>query len=147
MLKKFLSTFGGKASVGPDVAASGANARVLIIDDDHELRTLLKLLLESRHYAVLTAGNGREGVETARRECPDAIILDGSMPEMDGIEALRRLRRTERTKNIPVVMLTMRLREGDVLAGLRGGAQEYLTKPVIPEEVFNRLKAVLERHR
>ena len=147
MLKKIMDVLGGRASPESGPMPAGNGARILVTDDDHDIRTLLSLLLEARGYTVITASNGRDGLETARRERPDAIILDGNMPQMDGLEALRQLRRSERTRRIPVIMLTMRSREGDVLTGLRHGAQDYLTKPVVPEELFNSLKTVLEQHR
>lgn len=120
-------------------------AKILVVDDDPILRDLLKLLLEKRGYRVVTAVNGLEGLKATRAEEPDAVILDGSMPEMDGFETLKQIRRARRTAHIPVIMLTMRTQEGDVLTGYRQGAQEYLTKPIMVEEVVSTLGRLLSR--
>lgn len=131
-----------QASVG-----SSTGAKILVVDDDPILRDLLKILLDKRGYRVITAANGRLGLAAAREEEPDAVILDGSMPEMDGFETLRQLRRAKRTADIPVIMLTMRTQEGDVLTGYRQGAQEYLTKPIMVEEVVSTLARLLSKTR
>lgn len=155
MLRRLLTALSRKREVSPPASAAGADveteteagAVVLVVDDDPEHRTLVRLVLEAKRYRVITATNGREAVATATKERPDAIVMDGSMPEMDGFEALRRLRRARGTADIPVVMLTMRVREGDVLTGFRNGAQEYLTKPVVMAELVNRLESLLARSR
>ena len=119
----------------------------MIADDDPLLRELLQASLSRQGYRVIAVENGRLAVDGARKVLPDAVILDGSMPEMDGFEALKQLRRTRQTAAIPDIMLTMRDRHGDVLTGFRYGAQEYLTKPVTIEEVLNSLKTLLGRGR
>ena len=143
MLKRLLA--GLTRDTTPEPAEPSAD--VLLVDDDPSLRALLKVSLEGQDYRVTTAANGREGVETAWRERPDLIVLDGNMPEMDGFEALKRLRRDRRTARTPVIMLTMRVREGDVLAGFKAGAQEYLTKPVLVGELINSVSEQLRRSR
>ncbi len=143
MLKRLLA--GLARDTTPEPAEPSAN--VLLVDDDPSLRALLKVSLEGQDYRVTTAANGREGVETAWRERPDLIVLDGNMPEMDGFEALKRLRRDRRTARTPVIMLTMRVREGDILAGFKAGAQEYLTKPVLVGELINSVSEQLRRSR
>jgi|tagenome__1003787_1003787.scaffolds.fasta_scaffold20772444_2 DNA-binding response OmpR family regulator len=146
MLSTLVSAVLGKPrDAAPEGGSGGETRTVLVVDDDPNLRDLLRLTLTARGYRTLTATNGREGVATARKERPDAIILDGNMPEMDGFEALKRLRRGRGTAETPVVMLTARVREGDVLTGFRCGAQEYLAKPVTVEEVMNSLRMLLER--
>lgn len=153
MFKKILSRLASspqtesaaEAEAGTPVSSPAAT--ILLVDDDNILRNLVKVWLEARNYRVITASNGREGVERAGREQPDAIILDGSMPEMDGFEALKHIRRNRTTARTPVIMLTMRVREGDVLTGFRYGAQQYLTKPVSADEIANALKEVLRQSR
>jgi DNA-binding response OmpR family regulator len=148
MLRKFLDTFRDTAAGEPQPAASPAAAgTVLIADDDPLLRELLETALTRHHYRVVAVENGRLAYETACKLRPDAVILDGQMPEMDGFEALKQLRRTRQTARIPVIMLTMRDRQGDMLTGFRYGAHEYLTKPVTIEEVLNSLKRLLEHRR
>jgi DNA-binding response OmpR family regulator len=149
MLKRLVSAFREATARGQQAAAPAAapTATILIADDDPLLRDLLQVSLSRQGYRVIAVENGRLAVEGVRRELPDAVILDGSMPEMDGFEALKQLRRTRQTEPIPVIMLTSRDRQGDVLAGFRYGAQEYLTKPVTIEEVLNSLKTLLGRSR
>lgn len=153
MLRKMLAGLGRRTSpeeeAPPPPAATGGPpaATILLVDDDPILRSFLKVSLEGQGYRVVDAGNGREGIEAARRERPDLIVLDGSMPEMDGFEALKGLRRERRTARTPVIMLTMRVREGDVLTGFRYGAQEYLTKPVAIEELIGAVKEQLRKAR
>lgn len=118
--------------------------KVLLVDDDANLCELLRVAFTTRGYAVVTARDGQDGVETAQREQPDAIVLDASMPVLDGFGALKELRRRARTSGIPVVMLTARWQQGDVVAGLRYGAQEYLTKPVAVEEVIKTVEVLLQ---
>ena len=143
MLKRLLARLARDTTPEP----AEPSADVLLVDDDPSLSALLKVSLEGQDYRVTTAANGREGVETAWRERPDLIILDGNMPEMDGFEALKRLRRDRRTAHTPVIMLTMRVREGDILAGFKAGAQEYLTKPVLVGELINSVSEQLRRPR
>jgi DNA-binding response OmpR family regulator len=123
--------------------AQASRGKVLVVDDDARLCELLRVAFTGRGYAVLTAQDGRAGVEVAHRELPDAIVLDASMPVLDGFAALKELRRRGRTSGIPVVMLTARWQQGDVVAGLRSGAQDYLTKPVAVEEVIKTVEALL----
>jgi DNA-binding response OmpR family regulator len=145
MLRRLFPRLAGGGTTAPPGLPVESAASILLVDDDASLRDLLKLWLEGSGYRVTTAGNGREGVATARRDRPDLIVLDGNMPEMDGFEALKHLRRDRRTARIPVVMLTMRIREGDVLTGFRSGAQEYLTKPISKEELLGSVKEQLRR--
>jgi DNA-binding response OmpR family regulator len=147
MLKQLISAFRVAAAPEPEPAAAGAAGTILIADDDPLLRELLQASLSRQGYRVIAVENGRLAVDGARKVLPDAVILDGSMPEMDGFEALKQLRRTRETAGIPVIMLTMRDRHGDVLTGFRYGAQEYLTKPVTIEEVLNSLQTLLGRGR
>ena len=147
MLRRLISGLTGDRGTSPPGPPAEPAATILVVDDDASLRDLIKLWLEGSGYGVTTAGNGREGVATARRDRPDLIVLDGNMPEMDGFEALKHLRRDRRTARIPVVMLTMRIREGDVLTGFRSGAQEYLTKPITMEELLGSVREQLRKVR
>ncbi len=129
---------------GADLSdAPPPRGKVLVVDDDANLCELLRVAFTTRGYAVVTARDGRDGVQKAQRELPDAIVLDASMPVLDGFGALKELRRRGRTSGIPVVMLTARWQQGDVVAGLRAGAQEYLTKPVAVEEVIKTVEVLL----
>jgi DNA-binding response OmpR family regulator len=116
--------------------------RVLVVDDEAKLARLVRGYLEQDGYEVATAGNGREALLISREFGPDLIILDLMMPEMDGWEFMRHLRREQDT---PVIMLTARVDENDRIAGLEMGADDYLTKPFSPRELMARVRAVLRR--
>lgn len=116
--------------------------RILVIDDEARLVHLVRGYLEQDGYDVASAGNGREGLLVAREFAPDLIILDLMMPDVDGWEFLRLVRRERDT---PVIMLTARVDESDRVAGLEMGADDYLTKPFSPRELMARVRAVLRR--
>jgi DNA-binding response OmpR family regulator len=116
--------------------------RVLVIDDEVNLVSLVKAYLEKDGYQVFTAADGLEGLLTYHRARPDLIILDRMMPEMDGIEFLRQLRKES---NTPVIFLTARVEEEDRVLGLELGADDYLVKPFFPRELISRVRAVLRR--
>ncbi len=116
--------------------------RILVVDDEIKLARLVRGYLEQDGYEVATAGNGREALLISREFEPDLIVLDLMMPEMDGWEFMRHLRRERET---PVIMLTARVDENDRIAGLEMGADDYLTKPFSPRELMARVRAVLRR--
>ena len=115
---------------------------ILIVEDDENTQALIALYLEREGFAPVTAGNGRTGLQLAARHRPDLVILDLMIPEMDGWEVCRRLRRDS---DVPVIMLTARGEEIDRVAGLTLGADDYVVKPFSPRELVARVKAVLRR--
>jgi len=115
---------------------------ILVVDDEPEIIKLVRAYLEGAGYRVVTAKNGREALLVTRHEKPDLIVLDLTMPEMDGIEFTRRLRQE---KNTPIIMLTARVQETDRIIGLELGADDYVTKPFSPREIVARVRAVLRR--
>jgi len=115
---------------------------VLVIDDEPRIATMIRLNFEVEGYDVLTARNGPEGLRRLTEHLPDAVILDVMMPEMDGYEVLREIRRVS---TVPVVMLTVRAEEADKVHGLELGADDYVTKPFSQRELLSRVKAVLRR--
>ncbi|RMF29376.1 MAG: DNA-binding response regulator [Chloroflexi bacterium] len=117
---------------------------ILVVDDDPDIVKLLRAYLEDAGYRVVTASNGRDALFVARHEKPDLVVLDLMMPEMDGWEFTRRLRREADT---PIIMLTARVEETDRIVGLELGADDYVTKPFSPREVVARVRAVLRRVR
>lgn len=117
--------------------------KVLLADDDPILHRVLTHRLGREGYKVLSAYNGREALDLASRQPPDLLILDGIMPELDGFAVLREWRAKEALARIPVVMLTARNREEDVVGALEGGAVDYLTKPFSPAELVARVKRVM----
>lgn len=116
--------------------------RILLVDDETRLVHLVRGYLEQDGYEVAAAGDGRAALLVSREFEPDLIILDLMMPEMDGWEFMRHLRRERDT---PVIMLTARVDENDRIAGLEMGADDYLTKPFSPRELTARVRAVLRR--
>jgi two-component system phosphate regulon response regulator PhoB len=117
--------------------------KVLLADDDPILHRVLEHRLSREGYCVFSAFNGRQALELATETPPDLLILDGIMPELDGFAVLREWRREVRLAHIPVVMLTARNREEDVVGALEGGAVDYLTKPFSPAELVARVRRVI----
>ncbi len=119
------------------------NGRVLVVDDEQDLRSLVRDLLEERGYAVKEASGGAEGLRVLYAERPDAVILDLGMAEMDGWRALTRIR--ELSHELPVLILSSRAGDLDKVRGLRAGADDYLAKPFFGEELVARVEALLRR--
>ncbi|WP_227396652.1 response regulator transcription factor [Jeotgalibacillus aurantiacus] len=117
--------------------------RVLVVDDEQSIVTLLKYNLEQSGYEVLTALDGEEGFNQALEGKPDLIVLDLMLPKMDGIEVCKKLRQEH--VDIPIIMLTAKDDEFDKVLGLELGADDYMTKPFSPREVVARVKAILRR--
>ena len=117
-------------------------ADILIIDDDPQIRDVLRIALKQAGYAVAEAGDGAEGLAKARNGRADLIVLDIGMPEMDGLELCRRLRADQDT---PVLFLTARDDEIDRVLGFELGGDDYVTKPFSPRELIARIRAILKR--
>ena len=117
--------------------------KILVCDDDELLMELLQFRLEAKGFEVLVARDGREALQLIQTDVPDAVVLDGMMPGIDGFEVLRRLRENAVTKGIPVIMLTARKGERDIVEALQLGASDYLSKPFIPDELTARLMRLL----
>lgn len=116
--------------------------KILLVDDESEILEICCDYLKASGYEVLTAKDGTHGLSLARREKPDLIVLDLMMPEMDGLDVCRAIRRES---NVPIIMLTARVEETDKLIGLELGADDYMTKPFSPRELVARVKVVLRR--
>ena len=121
-------------------------SRVLIVDDDELLLELLRFKLESRGYDVVSAEDGEAALARVAAEPPDLIVLDMMMPGLDGLVVLQRLKQSQATSAIPVVMLTARKQQDDIVRALKLGAREYLVKPFMPEELLARMKIILQEH-
>ena len=111
-------------------------ADILIADDDPVLVEILKFRLEGAGHSVRVASDGEETLTEARENPPELIVLDSMMPVISGPDVLAELKTDEQLQDIPVIMLTARSGEADIIAGLKGGASEYLTKPFIPNELL-----------
>jgi diguanylate cyclase (GGDEF)-like protein len=117
---------------------------ILIVEDELHLREVLRFQLEAAGFQVVMAENGQEGFERATRDLPDLVLMDVMMPICDGYEALRRMRGSFATKNIPIILLTAKTESGDKVSGLEVGANDYVTKPWDHKELMLRLRNVLE---
>ncbi|MEN7536298.1 response regulator transcription factor [Aurantiacibacter flavus] len=118
-------------------------ANILIADDDPILVELVKFRLEGAGYDTIVASDGEEAVNSIKSERPDLVVLDSMMPVIPGHEVLRIIKSDPETKDIPIVMLTARKGEADVVAAIRSGAADYLTKPFIPQELLVRIEKLL----
>ncbi|MGE7905164.1 response regulator transcription factor [Peribacillus sp. NPDC094092] len=117
--------------------------KILVVDDEQSIVTLLQYNLEQAGYSVITALDGEQGLEAAVDIRPDLVVLDLMLPKMDGLEVCKQLR--QQKINIPILMLTAKDDEFDKVLGLELGADDYLTKPFSPREVVARIKAILRR--
>ena len=120
-------------------------AKILVADDDLLISQLLESKLRSRGYEVLHAADGEEAIQLAQSERPAIILLDVMMPGLDGVEVLRFLQQHPEVSSIPVIMLSARKAENDVVTGLRLGATDYMVKPFMPEELFARIERALAK--
>ncbi|MEJ2644356.1 MAG: response regulator [Gammaproteobacteria bacterium] len=118
-------------------------ARILIVDDSPTEIHVLKKLLDKNGFETLTAQSGEEGIETAKREQPDLILMDVVMPGLNGFQATRQLARGEDTSAIPIIIVTTKDQETDRVWGMRQGAKDYITKPVSEGDLVGKVKAAL----
>lgn len=117
--------------------------KILVCDDERSIVRLIQVNLERQGWEVVTAYDGKEGLEKIRSEKPDICVLDVMMPYMDGFEVLKNLRREPETQNLPVVMLTAKAQDKDVFEGYHFGADVYLTKPFNPMELVTFIKRII----
>jgi len=117
--------------------------KVLVCDDERHIVRLIQVNLERQGYQVITAYDGKEGLEKIKSEKPNIVVLDVMMPYMDGFEVLKSLRREKETESIPVIMLTAKAQDKDVFEGYHFGADMYLTKPFNPMELVAFVKRIL----
>ncbi|MBK8598802.1 MAG: response regulator [Holophagales bacterium] len=118
---------------------------ILIVDDEEDVLDLLQLVFETSGFEVRRASSGKAAVSSAYELPPDVVLLDVMMPEMDGWQVLRTLKGDERTRHIPVVMLSARAERRDKMIGLQEGAEGYIAKPFSPAEVVREVQSFLER--
>ncbi len=118
---------------------------ILLVEDERDLLELLKYNFDREGYHVLTAETGEDGLKMVRQQSPDLILLDLMLPSMDGLEVCRSLKGRPETATIPVIMLTAKGEEADVVRGLELGADDYVTKPFSPRILMARIRAVLRR--
>lgn len=119
--------------------------KILICDDDPLLLELMEFRLRAKGYQVVRAVDGAEALSKAETEAPDIIVLDAMMPKADGFEVLSRIKGDPNLSETPVIMLTARKAEKDIVSALEKGADDYLVKPFIPEELMARLSRLIVR--
>ncbi len=124
---------------------TGASKLILVADDDDDVRDLVVFRLERAGFEVVAAADGEQALELARERRPDLCLFDVMMPRLDGFEATRRLRAQPELAETPIVLLTASVHESEVQQGLAAGADDYLRKPFAPQELIDRVQAVLAR--
>jgi two-component system phosphate regulon response regulator PhoB len=122
-----------------------AKEKVLVVDDEEDLLELLRFNLTKEGYHIVCAASGEEALKAVRSDMPDLILLDLMLPDIDGLDVAGRLRKDPDTRHIPIVMLTAKGEEADIVAGLELGADDYITKPFSRKVLVARLRAVLRR--
>jgi two-component system alkaline phosphatase synthesis response regulator PhoP len=122
-----------------------AKETILIVEDEEDILELIRYNLAKEGYGVMGATSGEEGLRRVRERRPDLILLDLMLPGLDGLEVCRRLQQDVRSRGVPVIMLTAKGEEPDIVAGLELGADDYVTKPFSPRILLARIRAVLRR--
>lgn len=122
-----------------------SNYKILAVDDEPDVLSLLNLMLTSQGYNVVTAADGQEGLEKARTENPNLILLDVMLPKLDGYKIARMLKFDENFKHIPIIMLTAKVQEKDRQTGMEMGADDYITKPFDTAALLEKVKEILNR--
>lgn len=121
------------------------NNKILIVEDEKDIRDLIIYSLEGKGYQTISADDGEKAIKMLKENKPDLVILDWMLPSVSGLEICRSIRRDINTKNIPIIMLTAKITEEDKVLGLDSGADDYITKPFSTAELSSRVKAILRR--
>lgn len=119
---------------------------ILIVEDEAAIREMIGFAMRRSGYELTEAANGQQAQLQVAEKVPDVILMDWMLPDVSGVELVRRLKREELTRDIPIIMLTARSNEDDKVYGLDSGADDYVTKPFSPKELLARIRAVLRRH-
>ncbi len=119
--------------------------KILIAEDEPDIRELVAFTLRFAGYEVVVAHNGEEAVQMAARELPDLALMDVRMPRMTGYDACRAIKAHPDLKDMPVVFLSAKGQEAEIESGLEAGAEEYLLKPFAPDQLIERVRAILQR--
>jgi len=122
-------------------------AKIVIAEDEPDIRDLITFTLRFAGFEVVAGSNGEEGVELAQREKPDLIIMDVRMPRMTGYEACRRIKSDPELQHIPFIFLSAKGQETEIQDGIEAGAEEYLLKPFAPDQLTERVRSVLSKHK
>lgn len=122
----------------------GDKKRILVVDDEMDLVETLTYRLKANNYEVITASDGQEGLDRARREKPDLIILDLMLPKLDGYKVCRMLKFDEKYKHIPIIMFSARVQESDKKTGMEVGADGYITKPFEASMLLEKIEELIK---
>jgi len=122
-----------------------AKEKILVVEDDEDILELIDFNLKKEHYQVLKATSGEEALAAANREQPHLVVLDLMLPGIDGLEVCRRLKSTPKNSSVPIIMVTAKGEESDVVTGLEIGADDYVVKPFSPKVLVARIRSVLRR--
>ena len=134
-------------TVDPTVHFDPVSHKILVVEDEVDIATLVSFNLQRVGYAVDMAHDGREGLEKILKEQPDLVVLDLMLPGMDGFSILKEMQRDSRANQTPVLMLTAKSQIDDRIRGLESGVDDYLTKPFSPKELILRVQAILKRNK
>ena len=119
--------------------------KILIADDQKEIRELIEVSLRKKNFQIFQAKNGKEAVDRTKKEKPDLVIMDIMMPgEIDGLDATRAIKSDPQTQDVKIIILTVKGQDEDKEKGLKAGADEYCTKPFNPQEILNLIEKILE---
>ena len=121
-------------------------AKIVIAEDEPDIRELIAFTLRFAGYEVVAGANGLEGYELAKREKPDLVMLDVRMPKMTGYEACQRIKSEPDIAHIPVVFLSAKGQDNEIQQGLQAGAEEYMLKPFAPDQLTERIRAILKKY-
>ena len=121
-------------------------AKILIAEDEPDIRELVTFMLKFAGYEVVAASNGEDAVRTAVRELPDLVLMDVRMPRMTGYDACRQMKANPDLRDVPVVFLSAKGQESEIQSGLEAGAEAYLLKPFSPADLTNRVRGILSRY-
>jgi two-component system alkaline phosphatase synthesis response regulator PhoP len=119
--------------------------KILIAEDEPDIRDLVAFTLRFAGYEVVTCSNGEEAVELANKELPDLILLDVRMPRLTGYDACKKIKENPQLKDIPVVFLSAKGQESEIQSGMEAGAEEYLLKPFAPDQLTDRVRSILAK--
>ncbi|HUV62499.1 MAG TPA: response regulator transcription factor [Sedimentisphaerales bacterium] len=122
-----------------------ANESILVVDDEEDVLELVRYNLDRSGYHVETATSGEEALAKARRKLPDLVILDLMLPGMDGLDVCKKLKNDAKTEGLPIIVLTAKSEESDIVTGLELGADDYVTKPFSPKVLIARVRRILRR--
>ncbi len=120
--------------------------RILIAEDERDIRDLITFTLQFAGYEVVATSNGEEALQAAEKSIPDLVLMDVRMPRMTGYEACVAMKANEKLKDVPVIFLSAKGQDAEIQAGLQAGAEEYLLKPFAPGELTERITEVLRKH-